>query len=268
MIFSWWRRRRRSKILERPFPEEWRGHLRENFAQYTWLTPEEQGRLERAAQIFVAEKNWEGCNGLEVTDEIRITIAAQACMLLLGYEDVHFDRLLSVLIYPGTYMAPERVHNTGGLVIESSSFRLGEAWHEGPVILSWPSVLRGGRFPDDGQNVVYHEFAHMLDMLDHGVDGVPPLGAAEQYREWEEVVGREFEALRRRAEHGIRGVLDVYGATNEAEFFAVATEAFFERPLELRTKHAELYGVLQKFYRQDPAARVPATPRRSFAAHE
>ena len=258
MGFSWWRRRRRARIVAEPFPGEWEKVIRENVSQFADLAEAEQARLRRWVQVFVAEKYWEGCRGLEMTDEVKVTIAAQAGRLVLGMENEYFERVMTVLVYPSDYYAEERRPGPAGTVIEGPDHRLGEAWHQGPVILSWPSVLAGGRRRNRGQNVVLHEFAHVLDMMDHAIDGVPPLDSAEQYRTWEQVMRAEYEKLVRRAEQGRPTLLDHYGAVDEAEFFAVATECFFERPLEMAERHPQLYQVLRGFYRQDPAGRLVA----------
>ncbi len=259
MILQWFRRRRRRKILSRPFPENWQGIIDSNVALFATLNPAEREKLRRCTQIIVAEKYWEGCQGLRMTDEIRVTVAAQASFLLLGFDEFYFDRLLSILVYPDEYVAPETIHRPGGVVIEMASPRLGEAWHGGPVILSWPDVLHGGQILDDGENVVFHEFAHVLDMLDlDGADGTPPLESGEQYRTWDEVMSAEYTRLVRKAEHGRPTLLDHYGATSEAEFFAVATECFFEESRDLLVEHPRLYEVLKAFYRQDPAGRRQA----------
>lgn len=228
----------------------------ENVPAAAFLSDDERERLRRKTQIFIAEKYWEGCQGLEITDEIRVTIAAQACLLVLNFDEDIFKRLLTVLVYPNDYFAKDVSHRPGGVVVEGMSWRLGEAWHGGPVILSWPRVLQGGRDPHDGENVVFHEFAHVLDMQDHGVDGTPPLDSAEQYRTWKQVMTAEYERLIRHAERGRPTLLDQYGTKDPAEFFAVSTEAFFEQPVELQMRHPELYEVLRGFYRQDPAARM------------
>lgn len=255
-LFSWWRERRRRKLLAEPFPVEWDDILRRHVPHFHSLKPDEQERLRRDTRYFVAEKHWEGCRGLEVTDEVRVTIAGTASLLGLGFEQPPFDRLLSVLIYPETYVAPETKLGPGGVVVESAVPRLGEAWYRGPVILSWPDVLYGCQTPDDGHNVVLHEFAHLLDMLDRDVDGVPPIDDAEQYHTWKEVTTAEYERLVRDARLGRRTLLDYYGATSPSEFFAVATESFFEQPREMRELHPSLYAVMAASYRQDPAARL------------
>jgi Mlc titration factor MtfA (ptsG expression regulator) len=252
MLGNWWKQRRRRKILARPFPAAWELVLHENFAIYRRLSTDERQRLNERSQIFVAEKYWEGCGGLVMTDEIRITIAAQACLLVLGLEHEFYDRLLSVLVYPTGYFADERRHLPAGVVSEETVLRLGEAWTSGPVILSWDDVLDGGRFPGNGRNVVFHEFAHVLDLDHSGPDGTPELADAERYRTWHEVMTAEYNRLRRRSERRQKTLLDPYGATDEAEFFAVATETFFERPLQLADQHPQLFPLLRDFFRQDP----------------
>ena len=254
MIFSWLRQRRRKRLLARPFPAEWADILRQNVAVYCRLSADERARLGQRIQVFVAEKYWEGCNGLEITDEIKVTIAGQACLLVLGLDGEYFDRLVTVLVYPSEYVATETTHGPGGVVTESTDPRLGETWHRGPVILSWPSVLAGGRVADDGDNVVLHEFAHFLDTQDYGFDGTPPLEDSGQYRTWQEVMTAEYNQLVKRSRKGRPTLLDHYGAKNEAEFFAVATEHFFEQPIDMQTLHPQLYETLRLFYRQDPAA--------------
>lgn len=259
MIVAWFRRRRRRKILAEPFPPEWDEIIASNVAQSHWLNAADRNKLRRATQVVVREKYWEGCQGLAMTDEIRVTIAAQASFLLLGFDGYFFDRLLTVLVYPDEYVAPETIRGSGGFQIETAAARLGEAWHGGPVILSWPDVLHGVQVPDDGENVVLHEFAHVLDMHDKEADGMPPMESGEQYRTWQQVMSREFDRLVRHAEHGRPTLLNQYGATNEAEFFAVATESFFEEPRDLQIEHPKLYEVLKAFYKQDPATRAIGT---------
>src|SRR5262249_38046228 len=162
--------------------------------------------------------------------------AAQACLLLLGLEHDYFDRVLSILVYPNAYSVPARPSSmmTVDPVFAGESHRLGEAWYRGPVVLSWADVLRDSQHPGRGTNLVWHEFAHQLDMLDREVDGTPPLENAAQYRRWTQVMSEEFERLRTAARKRLPTLLDPYGASSEGEFFAVATECFFDRPVELR----------------------------------
>ncbi len=255
MILSWLRSRRRRKILGTPFPAAWTTYLEKNVAHYPYLAPAEQARLRDNLRVFIAEKNWEGCAGLSLTDEMKVTIAAQACLMTLAIEGDPFDGLLSILVYPGGYAVPEeRWHE--GWSIAGETARSGEAWYRGPVILSWADVRRDARHPGEGQNLVWHEFAHQLDMLDRSTNGTPPLPDPKQRRVWHEVMTTEYEQLIDDAENGRATLLDTYGAESEAEFFAVATECFFDCPVDLRDQHPRLYELLREYYRQDPAARL------------
>lgn len=251
MIFAWLRERRRRRLRAQPFPAPWLTYLHANVAHYRYLSEAEQQRLREDVVIFVAEKHWEGCGGLRMTDEIQVTIAAQACLLVLGMEHNYFDRVLSILVYPHGYEA-EGAHRG---VVEQGSGRLGEAHYRGPVILSWAEVLENGRHPRAGKNLVYHEFAHQLDMLDGVINGTPPLGSRDEYSRWQKVMTAEYQQLIEASAHGRATLLDQYGTTNEAEFFAVATECFFDRPVELRQRHPKLYELLRDYFKQDPATR-------------
>lgn len=260
MVWNWLAARRRRAILETPFPEDWVRYIRRNMAHYAQLSADEQQQLRDLTQVFVEEKTWRGCGGLELIDEIRVTIAAQACLLVLNLDHELYSNVDSILVYPST-VVPTRVDDpyfalptpAGGVMPV-----LGEAHQRGPVILTWDSVKRGGRHPERGHNVVYHEFAHKLDMLDGAADGVPPLTDDAHYEAWVAVCTEVYQNLHRRLDAGEPCMLDAYAATNVAEFFAVVTENFFDEPLELQEAHPELYDVLQEFYRQDPAARVRA----------
>ena len=203
--------------------------------------------------MLVEEKDWEGCGGLEMTDEIRVTIAAQACLLILNIEHEYYRRVTSILVYPAAYKTMPSRGRDG--VIREGQANLGEAWLRGPVVLSWDDARRGALDPKDGHNLVFHEFAHKLDMLDGAADGTPPLADQETLRQWFQTMTREFAALRDAAERGRKTVLDTYGATNPAEFFAVATECFFEKARQLRQRHPSVYELLKDYYQQDPAER-------------
>lgn len=247
MIFSWLKRRRRKQIVARPFPAEWLAYLQANVVQYRLLTPPEQEKLRRRVQVFVAEKTWEGCGGLVVDDEMKVTIAAQACLLVLGIEyEYHYDQIRSVLVYPDTYLHPPQ--SVAWYDEEREVF--GEAWHRGPIVLSWKNTKAIA--DEAGGNLVFHEFAHHLDDLEGGMDGTPPLERG-QFRRWERVVDEEYRRLVRASQQGHATLLNQYGAASRAEFFAVATECFFERPVALEKRHPELYAILRDFYRQDPA---------------
>jgi len=251
-VFGFLKRRRRERVRARPFPPEWRAVLERRFPLYERLSPEDRRELEGHVQVFLEEKSFEGAGGLEIRDEIRVLVAAQACVLLLRRDTDYYPRMRSVVVYPAAYLAEHRSAE-GGVVTEGRQTRLGESWSSGAVVLSWSDVRAGARDLRDGHNVVFHEFAHQLDLEDGGVDGVPELEGGSAYRAWARVFAAEYLELRRNARAGRSSVLDDYGATEPAEFFAVATEAFFEKPLALRRKHPELYAELAAFYRQDPA---------------
>lgn len=257
-MFQWLADYRRKEILKQPFPDQWRSILEAGVAHYSFLNCDEKSHLEDLVQVFVAEKNFEGCNGLEVTEEIKVIIAAEACLLILGLPHDLFRKLLTILVYPSTVVAPPPktgVFTGSPLIVESGTAISGQAFMHGPVILVWDAVKREARHPESGHNVVYHEFAHVLDMLDGAADGTPVLHSQEQYRTWAKVFSQEFFSLRDRSKAGKKTFLDSYGAKNEAEFFAVATEFFFDKPLQMEKQHRALYDVLAGFYLQDTAER-------------
>jgi MtfA peptidase len=258
-MFHWLSDHRRETLTEMPFPTAWEDIVRSNVAHFCMLDTAEQEKLKALIQIFIAEKNWEGCGGLELTDEIRVTISAQACLLLLGLPHEFYRNVLSILVYPSTVVPPKRKlsHFEIALApIEATHPIIGQAFQQGPVILIWDAALNGSRHPEQGHNVVYHEFAHKLDMLDGSPDGTPQLRDRNEFRDWVTICSREYLRLKRDANAGRKSFLSAYGATNEAEFFSVATEEFFDRPLRLKEQSPDLYRVLKEYYRQDPAERV------------
>ena len=257
------RKRRRRRLREAPFPPAWLAIVERNFRIFHRLEPADRAELLGHARVFLDEKKFEGCGGLAVTDEIRVTIAAQACLLLLHREPCeYYPGLVSILVYPHPYVARVRTRGPDGVVHEGDSARLGESWTRGVLVLSWDDVISAGRDLAHGHNVVLHEFAHQLDQENGAVDGAPVLENRGMYAAWARILSAEFESLRLDAAHGRPTDIDAYGATNPAEFFAVVTEAFFERPLELRRRHPALYEELRIFYRQDPAGFpvLPASP--------
>lgn len=257
MVFRWLRQRRRRRLLAEPFPSHWNTIFDANFRAYAQLSDAERGKLQRDVQVFVAEKNWEGVYGLEMTEEIQVTVAAQACYMLLGLDLSCFDRTISILVYPDAYAVPQQFTLRGGGVVEGRSDRLGENWYRGPIVLSWPDVLAGGRRETRGSNLVIHEFAHELDTLNGSiVDGTPPLPDPETGQRWDAVMSREYARLCQECRFGRPTLLDCYGAENRGEFFAVASEVFFQEPVRLSRRHPDLYQLLCAAYRQDPAARV------------
>lgn len=259
-MFGFFQRRRHERILSQKFPDAWREILREDFPLFHILPEQDKIELEQLIQVFIVEKSFEGCSGLEITDEIKVTIAAQACLLLLHRETEIYPELKSILVYPSSYQAKTTEHSATGIVSESDSHRLGESWGHGTVVLAWDSVERGVVNINDGQNVVLHEFAHQLDQQDGVADGRPEMKLDSfserraRYVTWARVLSAEYQILRAKSERGRKSVLDHYGATNPAEFFAVASECFFEKPLQMQRKHPELYEEFKKFYLQDPAS--------------
>jgi len=258
-MFNWFAERRRKKLTQQPFPAGWEEIIGRNVAHYRMLDDAERAHLRALIQVFIAEKDWEGCDGLELTDEIRVTISAQACLLLLGLPHNYYQNIQTILVYPSTVIPPPRKIGFFEVPLEPVENPypiIGEAIQQGPVIIIWDAALHGGRHPESGHNVVYHEFAHKLDMLDGAPDGTPPLRNRAEYREWVQIFSREYLRLRRDAERGKKTFLNVYGATNEAEFFAVATEQFFDQPLMMQKNAPDLYRVLKEYYRQDTALRA------------
>jgi Mlc titration factor MtfA (ptsG expression regulator) len=244
------RRAKRRHLSAIPFPEEWVHIVRKNVPLYNRLPDSLKEQLHGLVHVFLAEKNFEGCGGLKITDEIKVTIAAQACMLLLNRETSCFKKLHTILVYPHTYVAKTK-SSDGVITNDGHSVRLGESWQYGPVVLAWDSVTGGTSNVTDARNVVLHEFAHQLDQEDGAADGAPILEHRSRYLTWAHVLSEEYETLRNK--RGRRSVIDDYGATNPAEFFAVATETFFEKPRQMKKKHPELYDELKNYYKLDPA---------------
>jgi Mlc titration factor MtfA (ptsG expression regulator) len=249
------KKRRRRRWRNEPIPPPWIEIIKRNVKYYQYLAPDERDELHGHIQVFLHEKEFEGCEGLAITDEIRVTIAAQACILLLHRETDYFPLMSSILVYPHAYFAYTSRRQPGGIVEEGVQGRLGESWKRGPIVLSWDDVLGGAADPNDGHNVVFHEFAHELDSESGAMEGAPDLPNATMYTAWARVLGNEYKSLLIDLEKNHRHLIDAYGATNPAEFFAVVTEAFFEKSLQLKSRHPELYEQMCSFYRQDPASR-------------
>jgi MtfA peptidase len=253
VTFGFFKDRHRNQLRSRPFPRDWLETIRGKVAFFARLSTADQAELLGHIQVFLSEKRFEGCGDLEVTDQIRVTIAAQACLLLLHRKTDYFPLLITILVYPSTYLAEEQRHVEGPVWEEGKTPRLGEtAPQVGAMVLAWDAVESGAADPSDGKNVVLHEFAHQLDYENFAADGAPALATREQQLSWREVMRTEFASLRAAEETGIPTLLDSYGAANPAEFFAVAAEAFFERPRMLRAQHPRLYAVLQNYFQQDP----------------
>jgi MtfA peptidase len=252
MLFSWLRKRRRRKLLAEPFSIRWEAFLRTNVAHYSRLSNAEQSRLRDITRILIAEKKWEGTRGLYVTEEMKVTIAAQAALLLLGLDHDYYARVDSIVVYPGKFRTPQREDNWEDDELSETEAE-GQAVYRGPVILSWEDVLPEGRHPDEGFNVVVHEFAHQLDFLDNDLNGTPPLGDRELEVRWKYVMTVAFEDHRRAIQKGEEETFfSEQAADDETEFFADASEAFYCRPKDMTELYPEVYQLLAAYYRVDP----------------
>ncbi len=245
--------RRRARLAARALSRSERALLRRRLPQYRRLPTALRRRLDGLTAVFLGEKKFVGCRGLAVTADMRLVIAAQACLLLLGRDDACYDRLRSVLIYPSQFIAPESWQDEHGVVTEEERVLAGQAWDVSRILLSWEDVQEAG---NDGEpsNVVIHEFAHYLDHEAGGTDGAPAFATVAERQQWRQLAEREFAALRAALERGEEPFLDPYAAEDPVEFFAVASEAFFEQPQELAHRHPQLYRGLVSCYRLDPAA--------------
>lgn len=244
--YSWHRRKQRvHRLATSTFTEEQREWVRANWKLWDEMPEGLRTEIEGLALVFLDEKVFEACGGLKtVTDEMRFVVAAQACLLWVNQRGVPYPTLRAILMYPDAY----RVKDEFGM----HSVRLGESWSRGTVVLAWKSVRGGGLNDEDGHNLVLHEFAHQLDTVNGPADGFPELPPNADFESWTEVFGKEFQTLCEDTDQGRRTVMDAYGTTNEAEFFAVATETFFEKPRKMEEEHPELYRLLRDFFATDP----------------
>src|SRR5947199_1557755 len=253
MIFELLKQRRRRRLRARPFPKQWLTLVQRHVVFFHRLSASDRGELIAHVRVVLAEKRFEGRGGFAIADEVRVTIAAQACLLLLHRSTDYFPDLLTILVYPLTYMVEEKRQLGEHVWEEGTVSRLGETGRRmGSLVLSWGAVKHGAADPSDGKNVVLHEFAHQLDFENHAADGVPGLATREQQFSWSEVMRTEFTSLRSADENRIPTLLNTYGATDPVEFFAVSVEAFFEQPRALRARHPRLYAELQNYFQQDP----------------
>jgi Mlc titration factor MtfA (ptsG expression regulator) len=251
-MLGFMKERRRRNLRERAFPEAWIAHLKKNFPQYSMLATGDREELHRRVQVFLGEKRFEGCEGFEITDEMRVTIAAQACLLILHRESDYFPELHSIVVYPTTYVVEAEEVDETGIVTEFADDRSGETWEQGSMVLAWDEVIEGGRDLDDDFNVVFHEFAHQLDLENGDIDGIPRLESKEHQASWLRVFGESFDSFRKEVRRKKRTPIDPYAAEDAGEFFAVSVESFFERPAALRKSYPELYAELGRYFRQDP----------------
>jgi MtfA peptidase len=255
-----WNALRRKKLLATPLSSKWQRLVETGCAFYQRLPAADRRELAGHIQVFLAEKNFEGCGGLAITEEIRVVVAALASLLLLHRRTDYYARLRTILVYPGSYVVPVTRHVSGGVWEEGWQSRSGECWQTGAMVLAWSELCLGAR-DSRRPNVVLHEFAHQLDYEDGGTaDGIPALAHGEpfatrkkRYTAWTRIMRAEYEQLQARVSAGKPTFLRAYGATNPPEFFAVATESFFGNPVEMQQQHLALYEELKWFYRQDPA---------------
>lgn len=248
-----WPNIRLKSIAAKEFSSSWREIVIRRLPFFTLMSAPMQKRLEDLIKVFLTDKRFVGCAGQDINDEIRVTIAAQACLLIINRSNNPYQKLESILVYPSTFVATREVRDELGLVSTNHIAMLGESWSQGKVILAWDNVELGVRNLSDGHNVVLHEFAHQLDNESGSHNGAPVLATQGAYRSWAHVFTNEFEDLQKDVMKGKQGLLDHYGATNPAEFFAVASETFFERPIEMRRSHPELFLELVHFYLLDPS---------------
>lgn len=245
--------RRRVALSREALPPQWQEWLQQDVQLYSRLPPSLQARLQGLVQIFVRQKTFVGCNGLTVTQRMKVVIAANACILVLNRPGVPrqglYGDLYSILVYPTPFIVPEAHRHSNGLVSEGARVLSGQAWDSRRIILSWQDIEEA----PPGHNVILHEFAHYLDMEDDAMDGAPGLASPAAFQEWSRIFWQEYEALQAMLQAGQPTLLDPYAATAPAEFFAVVTEVFFGQPRELESQHLRLYEQLQKYYRLDPA---------------
>jgi MtfA peptidase len=253
-LTEWWRRRQAERLDIR---ESLWDEVEASLPFLGHLSPDERLRLRRLARELIAEKQWSGAQGLQLTPRIQLTIALQACLPILHLGLDWYAGWVGIVVYPGDFVIPRRMMDEDGVVHEFDDDVLGEAWYGGPVLLSWFEHAGDTR----GINVVIHEFAHKLDMKSGDADGLPPLHSGMSRQRWIEVMSAAFHDFQQRVDGGEDTALDPYAAEWPAEFFAVASEAFFEQPLMLGAEYPDVYEQFRLFYGQDPAASYRAVPR-------
>jgi len=248
----YWREYQRTKIKNQPFKKQWRKIIQQRMPYFKQMPADLQLQLKQHIQVFLAEKTFVGCNGVKINDEIRITVAAQACLLLLNRKTNYYPKLQTILVYPRAFVKEQQVTNKDGVQHLQKMALAGESWDFGKVVLSWQDTLDGAQIPDDGRNVVIHEFAHQLDQENGKANGAPILDKGQNYKCWSEVFSAQFKLLQRQAQTGTPSLFDYYGATEPAEFFAVVSEVFFEKAKQFHHEHPKLYQQLTQYYQVDP----------------
>lgn len=247
-----WHQHKRKVTSRLPFKKEWRKIISRRMPYFKHMPADLQLQLKKHIQVFLSEKTFKGFNGIEINDEIRVTIAAQACLLLLNRKTDYYPKLQSILVYPRAFVKQHQVTDAAGVQFTQNTALAGESWGFGTIVLSWQDTIDGAQIPDDGHNVVIHEFAHQLDQEDGYANGAPILGKHQSYEAWSQAFSEQFALLQRQAQQHEASIFDYYGATNPAEFFAVASEVFFEKSYEFKREHPALYQQLAMYYRLDP----------------
>lgn len=248
----YWRELQRNKIKKQPFKKQWRKIIQRRMPYFQKMPVDLQLQLKQLIQVFLAEKKFIGRNGVVITDEIKVTIAAQACLLLLNRKTDMYPKLQSILVYPQGFIKEQQSVHTGGVHHTERTTLIGESWEFGTVVLSWQDTVAGAQIPDDGSNVVIHEFAHQLDQETGFANGAPILGKTQSYQAWSSTLSEQFDKLQQQAKQGEPSLFDYYGATNPAEFFAVASEVFFEQAKPLYLLYPALYKQFKLYYHVDP----------------
>jgi Mlc titration factor MtfA (ptsG expression regulator) len=251
---------RLKRAIRRPFPPQFAATLKKNIPAFSRMPADLQQQLQRLVKQFLHQKKFVGCDGLRVTDEMRVTIAGKACMLLLNRPPRVYPDLDMILVYPSAFIVPRSEIGIGGIVTHANQHLSGESWSDGRVILAWDHVKQGPTNFDCRHDVVLHEFAHQLDSEAGNTNGAPLLPTQSRYRSWAATLSHEYANLQASASNQIESVLDYYGATNPAEFFAVATETFFEDPVKMAESHPALFEELRRYYRVDPREWVQSDP--------
>jgi MtfA peptidase len=246
----WSRQQVRTSLLATPLSDHQRAIVAQQVPLTRKLPSELHGKLEGKINAFLNQIKFIGCNGLEVTEEMQLSIAAQACLLVVN-SDTWYENLTTILIYPSAFKSRQTEHN-GYVVTERETVRTGESWSRGPVVLSWAHTKQGAINDEDGHNVVFHEFAHQIDDLPGHTDGVPNLDRRQKFNDWERVFVKAYKSHVQHVQAGYKTVFDAYGAEGPEEFFAVAVEVFFERPAALKHNEPAVYEQLAMLFRLEP----------------
>jgi len=254
-LFNFLKRCRRERILREAHIDEteWQ-HALADYSFTRALNDDERARLKQRVILFLAEKPINGAGNLNIDNGARLTIAIQACMLILNLDLDWYKSWTEVILYPGEFVARREEVDEAGVVHTVEESMSGESWEHGTVVLSWADVRQAGK--EDGYNVVIHEFAHQIDMLNGEANGFPPLHQSMSRAQWASAFSSAYEHFCKRIDDWEDTVIDEYAAENPGEFFAVISEAFFEIPLAVRNEYPDVYAQLVLFYRQDPAQRI------------